>query len=109
MSDTPRDRGLLALELVRDFALYLSRMGWKEETTKGHYEIFRARHWKEKDPLIVYAKATANRHATVYGLGADLAKKFIRERQALKEKHRKEDQARRRRLVLEYLKGRDRG
>lgn len=107
MNDTPRDRGLLALHLVRDFAIFLSRMGWKEEPTKGIYEVFRARHWKEKDPLIVYAKATATRHGTVYGVGADLAWKFIKDRQRAKERVRKEDQARRRRLVLENLKGRD--
>jgi hypothetical protein len=106
MSDTPRNRGYLALHLVRDFALFLSRMGWKEEPLKGDtcYQLLRMRHWKEKDPLIVYQKGTATKHATVYGLGADLAKKFVRERQALKERARKDDQARRRQIVLDHLK-----
>jgi hypothetical protein len=78
MSDRHRDRALLHLSKVDAFRDYLVAHGFlDEEKSASPYEILRMR--GPRGQVIVYRKASASEHATVYGIGEELARSFIRD------------------------------
>lgn len=71
-------RSLLSLRKLDDFRTFCKECGWNEETPVGDYEILRMRRKGNALPLIVYKKAEATEHATVFGISYVMACKFAR-------------------------------
>lgn len=59
------NRHLLALSDIDHFKQWLQSEGWTIEQTKGYYEVLRARHPKQKLPLIFYKKSDAKVHCSI--------------------------------------------
>ncbi len=75
----PRDRALLHLSKLDDFAAWMAKSGWVREPTKGTYEVLRLTKTDET-PLIFYSRANAREHATTQsGPQHSFVRAFIRE------------------------------
>lgn len=85
-SNRDRTRNLLALSKIQEFAIWAESQGYHREPTKGAYEVLRLR--KHGESPILYFKRDTGQHATSYGDGTALIKKWINTR-----KQEKKEQA----------------
>jgi len=79
-----RSRALLALSKIDEFAAWAITQGYTRETPKGTYEVLRLR-IKGQAPLLYFKKAESAsggdpQHATSYGEGTGLVKRWINNR-----------------------------
>ena len=75
-----RDRGLLHERHVEAFVAWAEKRGWRRVETKGHYEVLRLVPRNPRSgqkPAIFYQRARSTPHYTAYGVGHDLALRFI--------------------------------
>lgn len=79
-----RDRALLVLAKIEEFAAWAVSQGYRRETPKGTYEILRLRIQGQSPVLYFRKSATAGGgqpvHATCYGEGTKLVQRWLRER-----------------------------
>lgn len=77
-----RDRALLAIHLLDDFATWAATEGWIREPIppKSIYEVLRLRYGATKTRAIYYQRDRATEHVTAHGDGVQLARRFVRAR-----------------------------
>lgn len=74
-----RDRCLLHLNQLDNFAAYMARFGWSREETKGFYEKLRLAK-AGQPPIVIYARAAAREHVTVERQHERHVRAFIQDR-----------------------------
>lgn len=72
------DRCLLHQTKLEDFKNWLIKDGWTIESTKGLYEVLRARKSTKKNPLIVYKQLDKTEHYTVQSRDMGVVRAYIR-------------------------------
>jgi hypothetical protein len=77
-----RDRRLLALSKLGEFAAWAKTKGYRREKTKGHYEVLRLRKPGEKPRLYFRRDVGGGVHATCQAASVGLVKRWLREREA---------------------------
>lgn len=73
------NRNTLHINKLEDFKEWLIKEGWEIESTKGAYEVLRARKQGRKSPLIVYGKSDAKEHLSVMDRDEGVIRAFLRD------------------------------
>nr|DAR61281.1 MAG TPA: hypothetical protein [Caudoviricetes sp.] len=80
------NRNTLHISRIPDFTAWLQSTGWTIESTKGLFEVLRARQPGRKAPLILYSRMVAPQHVTVLDKDMPLVRIFLRERRGVNAK-----------------------
>jgi hypothetical protein len=91
-----RDRALLHIKKVDEFARWCEQQGWVREEPQGEFEVLRMRHSATRERLYIHGKSRtelggALQHVTVWGASERLAREFIRAGYAQKHPSRGQD------------------
>ena len=73
-----RTRDLLHKSKLQDFIQYAESKGYKEEPTKGEYEVLRLR--GSKGMAIFHERLDRGDHFTTHGLATELVEQYIRDK-----------------------------
>jgi hypothetical protein len=78
-----RDRALLHIKKVEEFARWCEQQGWIREEAQGEFEVLRMRHGSTRERLYIHGRSStqmgaALQHVTVWGASERLAREFIR-------------------------------
>lgn len=83
--DPARQRGMLPVALLDEFAAWLALDGFTRREPTNHYEAMRMRHDGKRRTIIAYRKNTAHVHVTVMGRDVATVRRFLRERRQLRQ------------------------
>lgn len=75
-----RDRGLLHVSKLQEFATWAEGLGYVVLPNVGTYEVLRLRPPGGKGLVSFYRKATATQHVTAHGEGLELVRGWFKNR-----------------------------